>query len=88
MERASQRTEQEVPAPNFLAVRTSTRRRVIYLSVANCSSFPEAATAGNLSRHVGKVSGRGAMLVEFVGMVRPTANYRKLHHVVQLVGTM
>jgi len=65
---------------------------VIYLSVANCSSFPEAATAGNLSRHLSKfshrVSDRGAMLVEFVGMVRPTANHRKLHHAVQLVDTM
>lgn len=69
------------------------RRRVIYLSVADCSAFPQAATAENLSRHVGKFfmtepSDRGAMLVEFVGMVRPTADHGKLRHVVQLVDTM
>lgn len=66
------------------------RRRVIYLSVADCGAFPGAATADNLSRRVGKFfltepTDGGAALVEFVGMVEPTDDDGKLHHVVQLV---
>ena len=66
------------------------RRRILYLSIANCAAFPLAATAENLSRAVGKFfltepSELGAALVEFVDMVRPTASDGKLRHVVQLV---
>lgn len=66
------------------------RRRVLYMSVADCDGFPRAATAANLSRTVGKFfltepSELGATLVEFVGLLRPTDDDGKFHHVVQLV---
>ena len=69
---------------------TDARRRILYLSIADCSKFPEAGTALNLSRHVGKFfltepSNLGATLVEFVGMVEPSTNDGKLRHVVELV---
>ena len=70
---------------------TDARRRILYLSIANCAGFPEAATADNLSRRVGKFfltepTNLGATLVEFVGMITPTMDDGKLRHVVQLVG--
>lgn len=66
------------------------RRRIIYLSIADCAGFPEVATAESLSRHVGKFfltepTDGGAALVEFVGMIEPKNDDGKLHHVVQLV---
>ncbi len=66
------------------------RRRILYLAVSDCGAFPGAATAENLSRYVGKFfltepTDLGRTLVEFVGMVRPTADDGKLRHVVQLV---
>ena len=68
------------------------RRRIVYLSVADCGAFPAAATAANLSRRVGKFfltepSDLGAVLAEFVGLLRPGDDDGKLHHVVQLVDT-
>ena len=68
------------------------RRRVVYLSIADCAGFPEAATAANLSRHVGKFfltepSDLGATLVELVDILQPTNDDGKLRHVVQLVAT-
>lgn len=66
------------------------RRRIVYMTIADCADFPTAATAANLSRHVGKFfltepSDLGATLVEFVNLVRPTDDDGKLRHVVQLV---
>ncbi len=71
---------------------TDPRRRIVYLAVADCGAFPAAATASNLSRHVAKFfltepSERGAILAEFVGMIRPPVDDGKLRHVVQLVDT-
>ena len=68
------------------------RRRIVSLTIADCGAFPEAATAANLSRRVGKFfltdpSDLGATLVEFVQMLRPTDDDGKLRHVVQLVAT-
>lgn len=68
------------------------RRRVVYLSVADCGAFPAAATAANLSRRVAKFfltepSDLGVTLAEFVGLVRPTDDDGKLRHIVQLVTT-
>jgi len=67
------------------------RRRLLYLSVADCGAFPATATAARLSQQVAKVFltepvDAGAMLVEFVGMMKPTADDGKLRHIVQLVG--
>ncbi len=71
---------------------TAARRRILYLSVADCGLFPGAATASNLSRGVAKVfltepSNLGAVLVEFVGLLKPGHDDGKLRHVVQLVRT-
>jgi hypothetical protein len=68
------------------------RRRILYLSIADCDAFPEAATASNLSRRIGKFfltepSNLGAVLVEFVGLLTPTWDDGKLRHIVQLVRT-
>lgn len=69
---------------------TAARRRILYLSVADCGAFPEAATAGRLSRRIAKVFltepvDTGMTLVEFVGMLTPGDDDGKYHHVVQLV---
>lgn len=69
---------------------TQARRRILYLSIANCEGFERQATAKDLSRNVGKFfltepSELGATLVEFVGLIRPRADDGKLRHVVQLV---
>jgi hypothetical protein len=71
---------------------TAARRRILYLSVADCGAFPQAATASTLSRRVAKVfltepSDLGAVLVEFVGLLTPTHDDGKLRHIVQLVRT-
>ncbi|MCJ2039288.1 pilus assembly protein TadG-related protein [Methylobacterium sp. J-059] len=71
---------------------TQVRRRILYLSIADCTAFPNAATAANLSRRVAKVfvtepSDLGATLVEFVGLLTPAEDDGKLRHVVQLVET-
>ncbi|WP_342163525.1 pilus assembly protein TadG-related protein [Methylobacterium sp. SD21] len=71
---------------------TAARRRILYLAVADCDGFPEAATAANLSRRVAKFfvtepSNLGAVLVEFEGLLTPTRDDGKLRHVVQLVRT-
>lgn len=69
---------------------TDARRRILYLSVADCRNFsPRAAT---LSRHVAKVfltepADGGAMLVELVSMLTPRRDDGKLRPVVQLVET-
>lgn len=69
---------------------TDARRRILYLSVADCGNFPAAATAANLSRYVAKFfltepSDLGVTLAEFVQFVRPADDDGKLRHVVQLV---
>lgn len=69
---------------------TEARRRIVYMTIADCAGFPAAATSANLSRVVGKFfltepSDLGATLVEFVDLVRPTDDDGKLRHVVQLV---
>ena len=66
------------------------RRRILYMSIADCGRFPEEASAQALSRHVGKFfltepSELGATLVEFVDLIRPASDDGKLRHVVQLV---
>lgn len=71
---------------------TEARRRILYLSVADCDAFPGVATASNLSRRVAKFfvtepSNLGAILVEFVALLTPNADDGKLRHVVQLVRT-
>ncbi|MFD0936416.1 hypothetical protein ACFQ12_14695, partial [Methylobacterium trifolii] len=71
---------------------TDARRRILYLSVADCGAFPAAANAASLSRHVAKFfltepSDLGLTLAEFVQFVRPTDDDGKLRHVVQLVST-
>lgn len=69
---------------------TQARRRILYLSVANCDAFPESARAATLSRWVAKVfvtepADLGAVLVEYVGMLTPAHDDGKLRHVVQLI---
>lgn len=71
---------------------TAARRRILYLSVADCAAFPGAATATNLSRRVAKFfltepSNLGAVLAEFVGLLTPGRDDGKFRHVVQLVRT-
>lgn len=66
------------------------RRRILYLTIANCSAFEDVAHAESLSRYVGKfflteASNTGAMLAEFVGLVEPFDDDGKLRHVVVLV---
>lgn len=68
------------------------RRRILYLAIADCGAFPDAATAENLSRRVGKFfltepSELGVTLLEFVNFVQPADDDGKLRHVVQLVTT-
>ena len=85
------RRESPVPVcyPGTLPA-TDARRRVLYLSVADCRNFtPRAAT---LSRHVAKFfltepADGGAMLVELVRMLTPRRDDGKLRPVVQLVET-
>lgn len=71
---------------------TQARRRILYLSVADCGAFPQAARAVRLSRWVAKVfvtepADLGTVLVEFVSLLTPTHDDGKLRHVVQLVRT-
>ncbi len=71
---------------------TDARRRVLYLSVADCRDFAADASAARLSRHVAKVfltepASGGALLVELVGMLTPRRDDGKLRAVVQLVET-
>lgn len=86
--------DRENPAPVCYAGRqppTDPQRRVIDLTVADCTAFPTAATAATLSRHVAKFfltepANLGLTLVEFIGMLNPRDDADKLRHVVQLVG--
>lgn len=72
---------------------TQPRRRILYATVSDCAAIrDETARAGPLSRVIAKLfltepSEGGATLVEFVALVRPTADDGKLRHVVQLVDT-
>lgn len=66
------------------------RRRILYLSIVDCRNYADYAGAGPLSRNVGKFfltepSTPGAVLLEFVNMVRPTRSDGKLRRVVRLV---
>lgn len=71
---------------------TQARRRILYLALADCHAFPLERAATTLSRRVGKFfltepSERGAALLEFVTILRPTDDDGKFRHVVQLVAT-
>lgn len=71
---------------------TDARRRVLYLSVADCRAFSADPTPARLSRHVAKVfltepASGGSLLVELVGMLTPRKDDGKLRPVVQLVET-
>lgn len=87
--------QKENPAPICYAGNrpaTEARRRILYLALADCQAFPLERAAATLSRRVGKFfltepSERGATLLEFVAMLRPTDDDGKLRHVVQLVST-
>ena len=66
------------------------RRRVLYLAIVDCANFGSLGGAGPLSRNIGKFfltepSSPGAIMVEFVNMVRPTRSDGKLRRVVRLV---
>jgi hypothetical protein len=85
----------ENPIPQcYLGVRPAAdaRRRVLYMSVADCRAFSDDPSPGRLSRHVAKmfltepVSG-GGLLVELVAMLAPRTDDGKLRPVVQLVET-
>lgn len=85
----------ESPIPQcYLGVRPATdaRRRVLYMSVADCRDFSADPSPARLSRHVAKVfltepvSG-GGLLVELVAMLAPGTDDGKLRPVVQLVET-
>ncbi|KQP53666.1 pilus assembly protein TadG-related protein [Methylobacterium sp. Leaf108] len=70
---------------------TQARRRVLYLSVADCRDIATAGAA-RLSRHVAKVfltepASGGGLLVELVAMLTPRDDDGKLRRVVQLVET-
>lgn len=71
---------------------TDARRRILYMAVADCRAFPEAARAESLSRHVGKFfltepANGGALLVELVEMLTPRRDDGKLRPSVRLVET-
>jgi hypothetical protein len=67
---------------------TDARRRILYLSVADCRDL--TADAARLSRHVAKVfltepASGGGLLVELVALLTPRRDDGKLRPVVQLV---
>jgi hypothetical protein len=71
---------------------TDARRRILYLSVADCRDFASDTSPARLSRYVAKVfltepvTG-GGLLVEFVAMLTPRRDDGKLRPVVELVET-